>query len=179
MSNDTTNLMSSAEPAKFALLKDFGYVEVPADYDHSTALARLKAMHYDDCYYFNSLLTDANFDNPSRVLKAVERYRVRAYEQVSSGTTSSVERVEFLQSLPGNVFIGAQGIPLVFEQKRHYLPKGKWYSSFDELDRLPFLEGCHRVPSVTAYLDGDFRVGLGNFEGPWDQDLAVLCFSDE
>lgn len=173
-----------AEPQKFAQMKnargepiEFTIV-VPTDYDHSKALARFAEEDEKNCYYFNLDITDENFSNPSRVLKAGDRLRLRAFEQIVPSTTTSDERMKFLRALPGNIFIGAQGLPLIFD-KRHALSKGKWYSSFDEQDRLPFLGGYHRVPHVDANHDGDFGASLGYFGGTWDQDYAFFCFSDE
>lgn len=162
---------SRGEPIEFTIV-------VPADYDHGKALARFAKSDKKKCYYFNEALTDKNFSNPSRILKAGDRLRLRAFEQIVPGTTTSDERMKFQRTLPGNIFVGAQGLPFIFD-KRAELPKGKWYSSFDESERLPFLEGYHRVPSVNAYDDGDFFASLGHFGRVWDQNDAFFCFSDE
>ena len=73
------------------------------------------------------------------------------------------------------VYTGAQGASIVFKQKRDELPKGYWYSSFDEKNRL---WKDHRVPYVGADTDGDFYLYLGYFEGVWHDDYAFLCFRD-
>ena len=88
--------------------------------------------------------------------------------------------MDFLRSKE-SVFVGAQGATLVFEQKRDSLPKGKWYSSFDEPERLwkDAAYGYHRVPRVGAYRDGDFHFSLGVFGLPWNDSLAFLCFRDK
>jgi hypothetical protein len=78
-----------------------------------------------------------------------------------------------------NVFLGAQGASLVWEEKRRELPKGKWYCSFDEKNRLPVVDGCHGVPCVRAYSDGDFSFSLGGFEGDWRDSDVLLCFRDK
>ncbi|MEK7639263.1 MAG: hypothetical protein AAB388_03840 [Patescibacteria group bacterium] len=163
---------------KFALLVDLGTIVVPENYEHETALARFATANRGKCYYFNNLLTDANFNHPSRVLKPGDRLQVRAFHQIVSGTTTSEERLAFLRT-QGAVFTGAQGAALVFEQKRNQLPKGKWYASFDEMECLPSLENYHRVPDVYASTDGDFSVDLGYFEEVWHQRHAFFCFSDE
>jgi hypothetical protein len=159
------------EPVEFTIL-------VPADYDHSKALARFAKADKKKCYYFNPDISDKNFSNPSRVLKAGDRLRMQAFEQIVPGTTTSDERLDFQRALPGNVFVGAQGLPFIFKMRAE-LPKGKWYSSFDEKERLPVLEGYHRVPHVNAYSDGVFGAFLGDFEKVWYQDRAFFCFSDE
>jgi hypothetical protein len=77
------------------------------------------------------------------------------------------------------IHTGAQGASLVFEQKRGELPKGKWYASFDEKDRLwKDADGYHRVPYVNAYSDGDFDFNLGYFGPVWHGNNAFLCFCD-
>lgn len=168
------------ESEKFELLCDLGYIEVPAGYEFDTALASFEKANRKKFYSYNDDITDANFSNPSRVVKAGDRLLVRAFHQTAAGTTTSTERVDFLRALPGNVFVGAQGAALVFEQKRAKLPKGKWYASFDEKDRLYEDAGHHgRVPHVNADTGGDFEFDLGRLVRPWYQDNAFLCFCDE
>ena len=161
---------SRGEPVEFSVI-------VPADYDHSKTLARFAKANKRKCYYFNPNLTGKNFSNPSRVLKAGDRLRLRPIEQIVHGPATSSERMDFLRNQPGNVFVGAQGLPLIFD-RRDELPKGKCYSSFDEPERLPFLEGYHMVPYVYAYDGGDFDARLGSFEGVSYQDRAFFCFSE-
>lgn len=173
----------SGEPApKFTLLVDLGIITVPDDYDHATHLASFKAMYRNDetksFYYYNEHITDANFPNPSRILKPGDKLWVRAFQQVSQGTTTSVERMAFLDTQKA-IHAGAQGASLVWEQKRDQLPKGKWYTSFDEEERLwQDADGNHRVPVVSARSDGDFSFRLGSFESVWGVSSAFLCFCD-
>ena len=77
------------------------------------------------------------------------------------------------------VLCGAQGASLVWEQKRNKLPKGKWYCSFDEKERLPSVVGYYGVPRVYVRSDGDFRFDLGFFERVWDDGDVLLCFRDK
>jgi len=74
---------------------------------------------------------------------------------------------------------GAQGASVVWEQKKDQLPKGYWYCSFDEKDRLPLLGGRYRVPGMCADSDGDFHFDLGGFGDVWDENDAVLVLCDE
>ncbi len=169
----------AAPGEKFALLADLGTIIVPNDYDHGTWLSSFSKKNRKKFYSYNDDINDKNFPKPTRVLKPGDKLRVRAYHQVVSGTTTSEERMEFLKTL-NPVFIGAQGAALVFEQKRDQLPKGKWYASFDEKDRLwEDSDGSHRVPGMDANSDGDFRFNLGYFEEVWNDDNAFLCFCDE
>ena len=87
--------------------------------------------------------------------------------------------MKFLATL-GSHYTGAQGASLVFGQKRGQLPKGYWYGSFDEKDRLwEDAEQRHRVPVVRVHDGGGFSFGLGCFEEPWSDDFAFFSFCDE
>lgn len=164
---------------KFTLLADLGTITVPKGYVHTTALATFKKQNNKMFSFFSDHITDANFPNPTRILKPGDTLRVCAYGHTVKGTeTTSHERMAFLKS-QNAVLVGAQGASLVFEQKRQKLPKGKWYASFDEPDRLWVgANGDHGVPGVGADGDGDFRFLLGAFELPWPDSGAFLCFSD-
>lgn len=166
------------ETEKFALLVDLGVITVPDDYDHATRLASSNEQNRHKFYHHNDAINDANFLNPSRILKPGDRFLVRAFKQVVPGTTTSEERMAFLATQKA-VHTGAQGASLVFEQKRDQLPKGFWYASFDEKDRLwEDAGGYHRVPCVSAYSGGFFSFGLGSFEDAWLSNDAFFCFCD-
>ncbi|MEK7150673.1 MAG: hypothetical protein AAB783_00535 [Patescibacteria group bacterium] len=163
---------------KFGLLVDLGIITVPDDYDHATRLSSFGRKNRKKFYYYNDAITDANFPNPSRILKPGEKFRVRAFKQIVPGTTTSEERIAFLAT-QGAIHTGAQGVSLVFDQKRDQLAKGYWYASFDEPKRLwEDADGNHGVPSVDADSDGGFRFGLGDFGDVWDDDSAFLCLCD-
>ena len=163
---------------KFALLVDLGIITVPDDYVHKEWLTKFDKQNRKKFYYYNDEITDANFGNPTRVLKPGDKLRVRAFKQVVGGTTTSEERTAFLATQKA-IYTGAQGASLVFDQKRDQLPKGKWYVSFDEPDRLwKDAGGCHRVPFFRASSGGDFDFDLGFFEDVWYGNDAFLCFSD-
>lgn len=161
----------------FTLLADLGIITVPDNYDHTVALDRFLTENRRKFYHVNDNLTDANFPNPTRVLKPGDRFHVRAFKQIVD-TTTSTERLTFLATQKA-IHTGPQGLSLVFEQKRDQLPKGKWYASFDQPDRLwQDADGHRRVPGVSAHSDGDFDFNLGHFERVWHDDSAILCFCD-
>ena len=163
---------------KFALLVDLGIITVPDDYVHEKRLTTFGKQNRKKFYYYNDDITDKNFPNPTRVLKPGDKLRVRAFKQVVSGSTTSEERMAFLATQKA-IHTGAQGASLVWEQKRDQLPKGKWYASFDEVDRLwKDADGYHGVPDVDADSDGDFHFHLGRFESEWRDGDAFLCFCD-
>ncbi len=59
------------------------------------------------------------------------------------------------------------------------LPKGKWYTSFDDVERLwEDADRGHWVPRVRAYSDGAFAFGLGSFGSVWNDEYAFFCFCD-
>ncbi|MBP6974781.1 MAG: hypothetical protein KBB54_02440 [Candidatus Pacebacteria bacterium] len=164
---------------KFALSIDLGIITVPADYVHGTCLKTFFDLNRKKFYDVNTDISDTNFPTPSRILKPGDKLHVRAYNQIVSGTTTSEERMAFLTEQKANVYTGAQGASLVFEQKRDQLPKGKWYASFDEAENLyKDADGDRRVPNVAAYSDGVFDFDLGNLEDVWDDDNAFLGFYD-
>ncbi len=161
---------------KFSLLVDLGTIVVPDDYIEGKEFASL---NQKDFYYFNENLTDENFSNLKRVLKSGDKFRVKVFKQNVSGSTTSQERLDFLES-QNAVLLGAQGASLIYKQKRYELPKGYWYASFDKKDNLwKGSDGYHRVPGVDARSVGDFGFNLGSFEDGWDDDDVLLCFCDE
>ena len=165
-----------AKPAeKFALLVDLGIITITKEISLDVFFSENGEKLHD----YSKGITDENFPNPSRILKPGDRVRVRAFHQIVPGTTTSEERMAFLEKQPGNFYAGAQGIVHVFEQKRDQLPKGKWYASFDKKDHLwEEPDGSHGVPHVDADSDGDFHVYLGDLELDWSDDDALLSFSD-
>ncbi len=169
-----------AEPIeKFALLVDLGIITVPDDYDHATALEKFSKQNRKKFYYYDDAITDANFPNPSRILKPGDKLRARAFKQVVCGSTTSKERMAFLAT-QNAVYVGAQGASLVFEQKRDQLPKeGGRCASFDEPDRLwKDVGGYRRVPGVCALPGGDFEFFLDEFESYWSVDFAFFGFTE-
>lgn len=160
-----------AEPKKFALMDvDLGTIEVPADWSLDT----FKVEKENEFRDFNPDLTDANFPSPKWA--AGKRYRVRAFRQIAPGTTSSSQRLTFLES-QGASYLGAQGAAPVYKEKRLLLHKGEWYSSFTEGDLTRARDGLlGRVPGVSAFLDGGFRFRLGSLGDPWYQNGAFLGF---
>ena len=160
---------------RFKLLADLGIITVPENYVHGKQLGSLNQGEF---YFFNNNITDKNFPKPTRILKPGDKLWVRAFKQVVPGETTSEDRMGFLKKLNA-VFTGAQGASLVYQQKRNQLPKGFWYCSFDEKDRLwEDADGDHGVPVVNADSDGAFGFNLGFFERPWDGGNCVLCFCD-
>lgn len=165
---------------KFAEVPGLSWViEVPADYDHGTRLGSFIKKNRQGFYYVNDAITDQNFSRTATTqLTPGRKIRVTVYKQTVSGSTTSSERMDFLRQQPGNVFLGAHGITLVWD-KREELPRGKWYCSFDEKNALwQDAGGRPWVPSLDCDSDGDFKFRLGAFEADWDDGHCLLGFSD-
>lgn len=171
--------------SKFALLAHLGVIIVPGDYDHATELDKFVHDIRRRFYGINDLVvddvSDGNFPNPTRILKPGDEFLVLVFVQVVAGTTTSEERMAFCRQQPGNFFAGAQGLSLVFQQKRRQLPKGRVYISFDERERLyQDTKDHYRVPVLDASdVSGCFDFDLGCFDNAWSGDcFAFLCFCD-
>lgn len=145
---------------------------VPADYNHTTALASLDRSKF---YYFNPAATDENFSRVSHQLIPGHTYEVDVFDIKSGEVVSSADCLKLAQSESG-LLCGAQGGAMVWQKCRQELPKGRWYASFDEKNRLPFAVGYRRVPRVCVFSGGDFRFGLDLFEFDWYGGYGVLRF---
>lgn len=166
---------SSVIEGKFALIADLGVITVPDDYVHGKELSSLNRKKF---LFFNPGITDEHFPNPSCILKPGKKLWVRAFKQNSLGTTTSVERMEFL-SMQNAIYTGAQGVSLVYKQKRSLLPKGRYYCSFDEKDCLfKNVKDNHCVPGLIPLSNGGFKFIMSTFEIDWDPDYVVLCFNE-
>ncbi len=162
---------------KFALLVDLGIITIPEG-DPATQLARFKEEHGDKFYYYNKNITDEHFSNPSRILQSGDKLWVRAFEQVVDGTTTSEERMAFLATQKP-VYTGAQGATVVFEQKHDHLPKGTWYTSFDEKEHLwENVNNSYKVPRLYISSFGDCEFCVSDFECPCAANGAFFCFSE-
>ncbi len=161
---------------KFVLLVDLGIITVPDDYDHATALAKFDARNRNELVSYDEEITDRNFPNPTRVLRSGDKLRVRAFVHWIGDTTTAEERMAFLVTQKA-IHTGAQGVALVFEQKRDQMPKGRWYSSYDEMERLLVSGGDHWVPSMEVS-DRDYSFNCVCFEDSTGSHIAFLCFTE-
>lgn len=161
---------------RFVLINTFSIV-VPVDYKHTTRLASFSKEHRKEFYYYNDTLTDANFAKATTKLEPGRKLKVKVMQ--IKGTVTSEDCMTYLRSQKA-VLVGAQGVSLVYEQKKDELPADRWAASFDEKDSLwEDAAGYHRVPNVGCYSDGDFEFNLGKFESDWRDGSCLLCFCDE
>lgn len=160
---------------KFGVFADLGIIEVPADYNHSTYLEQFRQRNRTAFRGYNHKIKDANFPNPSRVLKAGEKFSVKLFVRVGHGTTLADDHIDFLDK-NGAVYTGAQGSGIVFEQKRDLLPKGRSCMSFDRPDRLFADDGCHKMTAIGVSFDEGYFFSLTSFTGVWLTGGAFLGF---
>ncbi len=161
---------------RFQLVKTLDII-VPNDYVHQTHLATFAEAHRSEFYYFNEGITDENFSRVTTQLKLGQRLKVDVFQ--IKQTVTSEDCLAFLKSQQA-ILTGAQGVSLVYEQKREELSKGRWHVSFDEKNALwKDAAGFHRVPRITAFSDGDFGFHLGSFEVDWYGIHCLLSFRDE
>lgn len=162
---------------KFALLFDLGVVTIPRDYNHSTQLASFRKK-YLGSVDFDYDLTDENFQNPSRVLKPGDKFHVRVFKQIKPSITSTEERMAFLDK-QNAVYLGAQGVSIVFEQRQGGLPAGYRYYSFDRKSRLykrPW--GTCELPYIGISNHSHPRFSFTKFEEYRYEEDVLLCFCE-
>ncbi len=169
----------------FALLTSLGIARVPHGHNSRTHLAdfRQKYPMYGNFPGNGGHVTDKNYPNPSHVLQSGEWFNVEAYHCSEDIWSLGSKQLEYLKSLPGNVFLGAQGLVLVFDQIRERLLKGYSYLSHDIPDRLYTFDRVHRmVPMITRFKDTDrqcpdFTISCIARESSMEKSYAFLGFT--
>ena len=150
-------------------------LEVPKGYNHATRLDTFAKEHRKEFYGYNDSITDKNFSKVTTKLVAGRKFKVKVI-QIKT-TVSSEDCLAHLRSRKA-VLVGAQGSSLAYELAKDKLPVSRWSISFDEKEALWKADGCHGVPCVFRYSDGDFRFSLGGFGDAWVGDSCLLCFCD-
>lgn len=165
------NALQRVFDGEFALMMDLGIITVPEAYDHPTQLATFMEKNRKKFYGCPDSFNDANFPNPTRILKPGDKLWVRVFKQIVPGTTSSAERMAFLNKQKA-CYPGAQGLSLVLEQRADRLPKYGWYQSFDG-------DGC-RVPKVNvsdaSIMGITFNWMIDSFGSGWRDFEYFFCF---
>lgn len=165
---------------KFALYADLGVLTVPDDYDHATCLSRL---HHKDTIclggYANDIV-DEHYQNPTRIMRAGERFHVRVFRQVSADTTTIMQRIAFLES-QNALHVGVQGLVLVCEQKIQALPcEDGWYASYDVPERLWGTDSGMIPTLLWMFLDvsGNIFFETTIADLALDREYMLLCFTE-
>lgn len=167
---------------KFTLLVDLGIITVPDDYNHASRLTTFAAQNREKFTRYDEIISDANFPNPSRILKPGDKLWARVFQVTTSfAFATSAECMSFLASKKA-IYTGAQGASLVFEQKRGQLRENTLYLSFDEPDRLYHHDTdyyCLLMVGVNQYSSGDFMFRILNLANDWAGGRScILCFCD-
>jgi len=160
----------------FAFIDQFNIV-VPEGYTHPNRLTTFNQRYGGEFYFYDGDITDQNFSAVSTVLIPGRKLRVKLFAIQKVVTSQDCLAIYKRHDA---ILAGAQGGSLLYETSKDKLPKGKFYFSFDEKDRLWEDEdagGDHKVPSVHHYSDGDWGFNLSDFDrGLTENDvLAVFC----
>lgn len=146
---------------------------VPADYVHATQLGMFEKKYRKSFYYFNDDITDAHFSKATNQLVPGKTYTVKVFG-IKQRVTSE-DCLAFLKS-QNAILVGAQGVSLVWQEKKDEFPVEEWTASFDEKEALwRDAVGVHRVPFVSG---GAWEFSLGYFAHDWDDAYCLLCFCD-
>jgi hypothetical protein len=160
---------------RFELIKEFK-MRVPSTYDHASQLDTFCEAHIGEFFHYDSDITDAHFMCASRKLIPGKTYIVKIFDLKEM--MSSLECLAFL-ALYNAVLAGAQGIALVYQEKKDELPVGKMTISLDEEDALwTDPDGHRRVPRMYHLFGDRYMFGLNHFEDSWGGNCCLLCLCD-
>lgn len=160
---------------RFALLTTFQFT-VPKDYNHPTQLASFAKENRKKFYFYNDNITDRNFAKVTNKLVPGKTYEAKIFK-ITKRVTSE-DCLAFLKKTQKAIFVGAQGISVVWQQAKEQFPK-EWTVSFDEKDAFwRGADGRYGVPGVFRRVGGAWDFDLGRFEGDWDDGDCLLCLFD-
>ena len=168
-----------AQSDKFRLLTELGTVVVPSNYDHETAFPSFLETHSAGFVHIDQDIINGGIALPNRILKGGDRFKVSAFSIKQPKETRAAELIDFLDTQKA-VFVGIQGLTIVFKQRRALLPPGKWLASFCSKSIVydTFLD----VPGITDGSDGGYRLSLGGTligkYGPFADARGFFCFSE-
>lgn len=172
---------------KFELRADLGIVTVPEDYDHSSYLTTFQSRYKEKVDIHGSGLAHPAFLHPQKILEPGEKLWVRAFSYVDVGL--HLKEWMHLCASQKAVYPGAQGLALLWSQKRDRLPMGlrylspESYMSFNwngEPDRSG--GNCsatdYQIPLLRVDSEGGCEFSLYNFTNePLLRAYVVLCFN--
>ncbi len=161
----------------FEWLGTIGYLFVPEDYQHESCLGefqwRRRARGLD---LYNKLVTDERCARVSKALRPGDRLYVSFFRNTSKTAFGIDEGLEFLWR-QGAVFLGAQGLALLSEQKGGRFPTGYDCVSLDRIIRLPLDDTGHwRIPVSRYYEDETRGFELETLELESGR-TAIVCFT--
>ena len=161
---------------RFAPLTTFQFT-VPKDYNHPTQLASFAKENRKKFYFYNDNITDRNFAKVTNKLVPGKTYEAKIFK-ITKRVTSE-DYLAFRKKTQKAIFVGAQGISVVWQQAKEQFPKGKWTVSFDEKDAFwQDANGRRGVPRVGRNIGDGWFFDLGRFEGDLDDGDCLLCLFD-
>lgn len=165
------------------LLDGKGRIVFGSDFNPKTQIdefARKKDPKIDSTtHYLNPSLTSENFMRVTHTPEVGKEYGIKMIPIRQNCTVAGQEIVDYMKTIPGIRFFGAQGETYLQEHQPDLFPVGKWSVSFDEKKALwKDAGGYHRVPDVHRHSDGDWGFRLGDFGDPWRSDRVLVCFCD-
>ena len=153
----------------FTVLTDY-------EYDTQFGVFAKKAKRLNTIHHFDDNLNSENFAKVTTRLTPGKTYRVRMFLILSR--VSSEDCLTFLKQ-QGALFVGVQGLALLWDNKANNFPVGRRVVSLDEKDTLwKDFNSHHRTPHVLCFSDGDAEFGLGFFENDLKEDQCLLCVSE-
>lgn len=158
----------------FVEVADLGTIIVSGDYVHGNQLGMLNRSDFD---IFSKTINDSIFSSPSRILKPGDKIWVRIFMQVGNGANS--EKVSAFLKSKDAFHLGAQGISLVWREKRALLPKGHIYFSLDIKEKLPKdSSGEHMIPMLSVCSEGDYGFDVVYYDHVILHGRCFFCFTD-
>jgi len=162
--------------SRFSLLSSLQFT-VPKDYNHPTQLASFAKENRRKFYFYNSKIKDRNFAKVTNKLVPGKTYEAKIFK-ITKRVTSE-DCLAFRKKTQKAIFVGAQGISVVWQQAKEQFPKGKWTVSFDEKDAFwQDANGRRGVPRVGRNIGDGWFFDLGRFEGDLDDGDCLLCLFD-
>ncbi len=171
---------------RFKLLDEFR-LTVPPNYQHAAHLASFAEENRSKFNHYDVSINDANFVRATNKLIPGKTYMVKIYmvgvqdpPQFVITRVSSEDCLEFLKSVKA-VFVGAQGLSLVWQVAKEKLRKSKKIISFDEKTAL--LKDRNGVTYSAPYIFGEKFGSWGFSLYLFGLDLSdrdcLLCFNEE
>ena len=122
---------------------------------------------YDNIYYRNSDLTEANFPVPKVIQK--EGWKLIKMKK-SFSSQEALDEIKKRGCRPANLYE-------LLEWAKDNQEESQWVLAFGQT--LTDGVGHHRVPFVYRGSVGYFEFRLGHFEYDWRGGRCLLCFCDE
>ncbi len=166
---------------KFYRVLDLGTIIVPNDQSNGGCIGRFLKRSGAKVNHFNKEITDQNFPKVSCPVNPGDEFKVWVFAQAVRNTTTE-ERVEYLEAMDcvdqegkeveidygqRPVYLGAQGVLFVFDQKRDELPKSFWYISQDKEKNLYRNGFDAQLPFIFPFDTGEFDIGLIDYRHVW------------